>query len=150
MYFKRKMTCLDLLQSSRLNRQISISARMSQGSGSNIDTCEGLRRFVRHYRISVRWCMLRVYENISQGAVAGSPIFPHPVSSVESCGQNFNVFRNVRSFYECCDKRLCMMMIDKCKNSSECHMEGFLIGFLYISACGCIFVCIIVWDCRRN
>ena len=47
-------------------------------------------------------------------------------------------------------KYLCMLMIDVCKNSSERHMADLMGGILCTSACGCIFVCMIVWDCRRN
>ena len=38
---------------------------------------------------------------------------------------NFHVLRNVRSFYECCDKCFCVLMLDVHKYSSERHKTGF-------------------------
>ena len=63
---------------------------------------------------------------------------------------NCHVFRNVRSFDECCDNCFCMMMIYIRKYSSERHMAGFNGGFLCMNVCSCIFVCIIIWECRQN
>ena len=47
-------------------------------------------------------------------------------------------------------KCVCMLMIDVCINVSESHMAGFLGGFLCTRTHGCIFICIVVWDCRHN
>ena len=46
-------------------------------------------------------------------------------------------------------KCVCLLMIDVCINSSEIHIAGFLGGFLCMSESGCIFICIVVWDCRQ-
>ena len=56
---------------------------MYEGSRSNNDACVGLIIFLGHYKISVQQFMLRGDENIQQGAVAVSPVCPHPVSLVE-------------------------------------------------------------------
>ena len=42
-----------------------------------------------------------------------------------------HAFRNVRSFYECCDKVLYVLIIDVCKIFSERHMAVFL-GDFYV------------------
>ena len=47
-------------------------------------------------------------------------------------------------------KCVCVLMINVCKNSNESHTEGFLGGILCMSVYGCIFVCIVVQDCRQN
>ena len=59
-------------------------------------------------------------------------------------------FRNREYFYECCDKCFVVLMKEACKNINEGHLTGLYCGILCTSACRCIFVCIIVWDCRRN
>ena len=41
-----------------------------------------------------------------------------------------------------------VLMIYVCKKCSESHMVGFLGGILCNSAERCIFVCIVVQDCR--
>ena len=87
MYLKHKMTCLNLSQCLRTDRQISIYARMPEGSRSNNDTFDVLKCFVGPCRISVTMCMLIGDNNISRGAVAGSLICPHLVSFVKSRGQ---------------------------------------------------------------
>ena len=37
-------------------------------------------------------------------------------------------------------------MKDVSKNSTEGHLAGFYGALLCTSACGCIFVCMIVWN----
>ena len=81
--FKRKMTCLNILQCSRPDSQTSISVEMYEGSIANNDAYEGLSRFVGCCSRSVPQCMLRGSKKTSRGTVLG----------------NFYVFRNVRSFY---------------------------------------------------
>ena len=62
-----------------------------------------------------------------------------------------NDFRDCEELYERSDRFVCVMMIDVCKKiSCEIHLEGFYGLLLHTSAGRCIFVCIIVWDCRRN
>ena len=93
------MTCLDILQCSRPDSQISVSKRMSKGSILNNYSCLGLSHFVGCSIISVQWCMLRGDENISRGTGAGSPVCPHLVSLVELRGQIFMFSVIVRIFY---------------------------------------------------
>ena len=47
-------------------------------------------------------------------------------------------------------KLFCVLLVDVHKDSSERHMVCFLDGFLFTGVCGCIFVCMIIWDCRQN
>ena len=47
-------------------------------------------------------------------------------------------------------KFVCVMMIDVCIKCSENHMTGFLVSILCTSAYCCIFVYIVVWDCRQS
>ena len=147
---KREMTCLNLSRWLRPYIRISISARTSEGSGSNNDACEGLSCFLGCCRISVQRYMLRVDEKISWGEVSVSLVCPHLVSLVELCGQivmfseMWGVFMNVVT------NNLCVLMIEVCKNSSESHMVVFQGGFWCTNACGFIVVCIIVWECRWN
>ena len=54
MYLKHVMMCLNLSIYLWPGSQISISARISEGSRSNNDACEGLRCFVGRYRRSVQ------------------------------------------------------------------------------------------------
>ena len=46
-------------------------------------------------------------------------------------------------------KCVCVMIIDVCINISESHMAGFPCGILCMSVYECIFICIVVWDCRQ-
>ena len=78
--------------------------------------CVGLIYFVEHCRICVQWCILGGDNNISQGAVSGCSQYPHPVSSVEFHGQIVIFSEIVRVFNEFCDKKMCVLMIDVCKN----------------------------------
>ena len=123
---------------------------MSEGSRSNNDAYKGLSSFVGCCRISVRRCMLRGDNNISQGSVAGSPVFPHPISLVELRSQIIMISEMWGILMNFVKKCLCMLIIYICKNSSERHMVGFLGEFLCTSSCGCIYICITVWDCRWN
>ena len=47
-------------------------------------------------------------------------------------------------------KKICVLIIDVRKYSTERHMAGFHGGFLFTNVCECIFVCITVQDCRQN
>ena len=147
---KHKMMCLNLLQCLIPDSQTSISARVSEGLGSNDYSFEGLISFVGSCKRIVRQGIFRGAEKISRQAVPGSLVFPHPVSLVEFLGQIFIFSVIVRSFYECCDKMIRVLMIDIRQDSSERHMVGFICDFLCTGVYGCIFVCEIVWDYRRS
>ena len=95
---------MNLLQCSRPENQISIYTRISAGSRSNNYACVELSRFVGRCIIGVQWCMLGLEEEISQGAVSGYQVCPHPVSLVKSCSQIVIFLEIVRFFYEFCDK----------------------------------------------
>ena len=45
---------------------------------------------------------------------------------------------------------VCVLMIYVCINSGEIHIVGFFGGFLCMIPYGCIFLCIVAWDCRQN
>ena len=130
--------------------QISISSRISEGSISNIYVCRGLSKFVGLWIIIVRGCMLGGNKNISWDAGPGSQLIPHSISLVKSNGIFFMFSEIVRIFMNVVKNCLFVLMIDVCKISTERHMFGFYGGFLCTIARGCIFVCITVWDCRRN
>ena len=109
----------------------------------------GLSCFVLRFIISVRRFIVGQNEYITWGSGSGSSQCPHPVSLVESWGQIVINSEIVKSFYECCDKLCACWWKTYIKMSNEKHYVVLYGGILCTSAFGCIFVCIIVWDCRR-
>ena len=127
---KRETTGLNLSQWSRPDTQISISVRMSVVNKSNNNACETLSIFLWHCRVLVRRCVLRGDAKNSRSVVMFSKMWV--------------------VFMKYVTKYVCFLMIDVCINSSEIHLVRFLGGILCMSAYGCIFVCIVVWDCIQN
>ena len=63
---------------------------------------------------------------------------------------NCHVFINVRSFYECCDKMF-VHAYDRCMY--KISVKGIcwdFVDFFSTNVCGCISLCIILWDCIQN
>ena len=148
MVLKRKAECLNLLQCSRLDIQISISVRMAVGNKWNNYACEGLSCYGGFCRVILRWCVLRVYANNSQGYFL-LLVRPYPIFLVNVCG--VVMFSEMWGFFmNNVTKCVCMLMIDICINCSGGHTAGSIGRIVCTSDYGCVFVCIVVWDCIHN
>ena len=132
----RKTTALNLSQCLRPDKQISIYVRMHVGNISNKYAYVGLSCFRWRCSVLLQQWVLSVDVKNSWGHLLWSACL-HPVFLAKLRGK-------------LCRKCVCLLMISVCINCSDIHIAGFLGMILYTSVYRCIFIFLVVWDCRQS